>query len=119
MSPWSCSRITSLFASQPVARNGQTRNYNVHYVKLSQIAEDVSEILLDIILPDELFGVSALVNGPHRGEQTTALENAKLMIWSVSAMEDLVTKRPRVAVSLLQISAQRIADYAHRLKSTA
>jgi CRP/FNR family transcriptional regulator len=86
-------------------------------VKLSQIAEDGSEILLDILLPDELFGESAFANGARGGEQATALENAKLMIWSVSAMEDLVTNRPRLAVSLLQISAQRTVDYAHRIES--
>lgn len=86
-------------------------------VKLSQIAEDGSEILLEIILPDELFGESAFVNSRRRGEQTTALENTQLMIWPISAMEDLVTKRPRLAVSLLQIFAQRTIDFARLIES--
>lgn len=33
------------------------------------------------------------------------------------AVEDLVTKRPRLAASLLQISAQRTSDFAHRIES--
>jgi CRP/FNR family cyclic AMP-dependent transcriptional regulator len=86
-------------------------------VKLSQIAQDGREILLEIIRPDELFGESAFVNGHRRTEQATALENAQLMIWPISAVEDLVTKRPRLAVSLLQISAQRTVDFAHRIES--
>jgi len=86
-------------------------------VKLSQLAEDGSEILLEIIVPDELFGESAFVNRARRAEQATALENTKLMFWPITAMEDLVTKRPGLAVSLLQISAQRAVDFAHRIES--
>lgn len=70
-------------------------------VKLSQIAADGREILLEIIRPDELFGESAFVNGHRRSEQATAFENARLMVWPISAVEDLLEKRPRLAVSLL------------------
>lgn len=86
-------------------------------VKLSQIAEDGREILLEIIQRDELFGESAFVNGHRRSEQATALESAQLMVWPISAVEDLVTKRPRLALSLLQISARRTVDLAHRIES--
>jgi CRP/FNR family transcriptional regulator len=86
-------------------------------VKLSQIAEDGREIVLEIIRRDELFGESAFVNGHRQSEQATALESAQLMVWPISAVEDLVTKRPRLAVSLLQISAQRTVDLAHRIES--
>ena len=41
------------------------------------------------------------------------------MFWPITAMEDLVTKRPGLAVSLLQISAQRTVDFAHRIESLA
>jgi CRP/FNR family cyclic AMP-dependent transcriptional regulator len=86
-------------------------------VKLSQIAQDGTEVLLEIIRPEELFGESAFVSGHRRTEQATALESAQLMMWPISAVEDLVTKRPRLAVSLLQISAQRTVDFAHRIES--
>ena len=86
-------------------------------VKLSQIAEDGREVLLEIIRPDELFGESAFVKSHCQSEQATALESAQLMTWPTSAVEDLVTKRPRLAVSLLQISAQRTIDFAHRIES--
>jgi len=86
-------------------------------IKLSQIAEDGREILLEIIQRDELFGESAFVNGHRHTEQATALESAQLMVWPVSTVEDLVTKRPLLALSLLQISAQRTIDFAHRIES--
>lgn len=60
---------------------------------------------------------SAFVNAHRRTEQATALVSAQLMVWLISAVEDLVTKRPRLAVSLSQISAQRTVDFAHRIES--
>jgi CRP/FNR family transcriptional regulator len=86
-------------------------------VKLSQISENGSEVLLEIIRPDEVFGQSGFLTVPRCAEQAAAIENARLMIWPISTMEDLVTKRPRLAVALLQIFAQRTADFALRIES--
>lgn len=86
-------------------------------VGISQIAEDGSEVLLDIVRPDELFGESAFLDGIRRSERATAIERAKLMTWSISDIEDLVMKRPRLAVALLQILVQRNADLTRRIES--
>ena len=88
-------------------------------VAISQIAEDGSEVLLDIIRPDELFGESAFLDLPRRSEQATAIEKAELMTWAISDMEDLVMKRPRLAVALLQVLAQRNAEFTRRIESFA
>ena len=88
-------------------------------VGISQIAEDGSEVLLEIVRPDELFGESAFLDIPRRSEQATAIEKVKLMIWAISDMEDLVMKRPRLAVALLQVLAQRNADFTRRIESFA
>jgi CRP/FNR family transcriptional regulator, cyclic AMP receptor protein len=88
-------------------------------VKLSRIANNGIEVLLEIIRPDELFGQSGFLTVPHRSEQAMALENAKVMTWPISSMEDLVIRRPRLAVVLLQIFAQRTADFALRIESFA
>ena len=76
-------------------------------VGVSQIADDGSEVLLEIVRPEELFGESAFIDDPRRSEQATAIGKAKVMAWAVSFMEDLVMTRPRLAVALLQILAQR------------
>lgn len=86
-------------------------------VGISQIAEDGKEVLLDIVRPDELFGESAFLDVSRPSEQATPLENAKLMTWAISDMEDLVTKRPRLAVALLQNLAQRNAELTRRIES--
>jgi CRP-like cAMP-binding protein len=86
-------------------------------VGISHIAEDGTEVLLDIVRPDEVFGESAFLEGPLRLERAEAIEKAELMTWPVSEMEDLVTKRPRLAVAFLQVLAQRNAEYTLRLAS--
>ena len=86
-------------------------------VGVSQIADDGSEVLLEIVRPDELFGESAFIDDPRRSEQATAIGKAKVMAWAVSYMEDLVLRRPRLAVALLQILAQRNAEFTRRIES--
>jgi len=86
-------------------------------VGISRIAEDGREILLEIVRPDELFGETAFLDVSRRTEMATALENVTLMAWSASHIEDLVIERPRLAVALLQIFAQRNAEFTHRIES--
>jgi CRP/FNR family transcriptional regulator len=86
-------------------------------VGLSQIAVDGSEVLMEIVRPDELFGESAFLDSSRRSERATAIESAKLMRWAVSEMQDLVMKRPRLAVAMLQILAQRNFELTSRIES--
>jgi CRP/FNR family transcriptional regulator len=88
-------------------------------VGISHIAENGSEVLLEIVRPDELFGESAFLDFSRRPEQSTAIERAKLMTWAISDIEDLVIKRPRLAVALIQILAQRNAEFTRRIESLA
>lgn len=88
-------------------------------VGISHTAQDGTEVLLDIVRPDELFGESAFLDVPRRFERAQAFEDCELMTWAVSEMEGLVTKRPRLAVALVQILAKRNADYTRRIESFA
>ena len=88
-------------------------------VTLSQVTAGGSEVLLEIIRPEEIFGESAFLDVRSRFERATAVETSKVMAWAVSDIEDLVTKRPRLAVALLQILAQRNAQAAQRIESFA
>jgi CRP/FNR family transcriptional regulator, cyclic AMP receptor protein len=88
-------------------------------VLISQTAAGGSEVLLEIVRPDELFGESAFLDNPYRAEQATTLEKSTLMTWAISDMEILVMKRPRLAVALLQVVAQRNADFSRRIESLA
>ena len=86
-------------------------------VKLSWMAEGGREVVLEILGPQELFGESAFLRVPRRSEQATALEAARLRVWPLSAIEDLVTKQPLFALALLQILAQRAVDLARSIES--
>jgi CRP/FNR family transcriptional regulator len=86
-------------------------------VKVSRLVDDGHQVVIDIYQPDEFFGESAFLNLPLRPEQATALESTKLMTWSAAEIEEIVTRRPRLAVALLQILAQRTLEFTHRIES--
>jgi CRP/FNR family cyclic AMP-dependent transcriptional regulator len=88
-------------------------------VGISHTAADGSEVLLEIVRPDELFGESSFLQVTRHTERAEAIERVEVMSWPVSDMEDLVTKRPRLAVALLQVLAQRNAEYTRRIQSFA
>ena len=86
-------------------------------VKVSRLADDGHQVVVDIYQPDEFFGESAFLSLPHRSEQAAALENTKVMTWRTEEIEELIMKRPRLAVALLQILVQRTIDFTHRIES--
>jgi CRP/FNR family transcriptional regulator len=88
-------------------------------VKVSRLSDDGHQVVMDIYQPDEFFGESAFLSLPHRFEQATALEGTKLMAWSAAEIEDIITKRPRLGVAMLQILVQRTIDLTHRIESFA
>jgi len=86
-------------------------------VKVSRLADDGHQVVVDIYQTDEFFGESAFLGLPHRADQSTALENTKLMTWTANEIEDIIMKRPRLAIALLQILVQRTIDFGHRIES--
>jgi CRP/FNR family cyclic AMP-dependent transcriptional regulator len=86
-------------------------------VKVSRLADDGHQVVVDIYQPDEFFGESAFLNLAQRSEQAIAIENTKLMMWTTAEIEDIILKRPRLAVALLQILVQRTIGFTHRIES--
>ena len=86
-------------------------------VKISRTTGDGRQVMIDIYQRDEFFGESALLNVPHCAEQATALEGTKVMTWTASAIDEIVKRRPRLAVALMQILVQRTINFTERLES--
>lgn len=86
-------------------------------VGISHMAGDGTALLLDIVRPDELFGECAFLGEDRPTGSAEAMERTEIMSWAVSEMEDLVTKRPRLAVALLQVLVRRNAEYTRRIES--
>src|SRR6202044_4078524 len=62
-------------------------------VKVSRLADEGHQVVVDIYQQDEFFGESAFLSLAHRAEQATALETCKLMTWTAGEIEDIVMKR--------------------------
>jgi CRP/FNR family cyclic AMP-dependent transcriptional regulator len=86
-------------------------------VKVSRVADDGSEVVVDIYRTDEFFGESALLGPMRLSEEATALETTKLMSWTAAEIEEIAARRPKLAVALWQILAQRTVDFGHRIES--
>ena len=88
-------------------------------VKVRRMTQDGQPVVVDIYQNDEFFGESAILNLPRRNEEAVALENTKVMAWTTAEIEDMVTRRPRLAIALLQIFVQRSIDFGCRIESFA
>jgi CRP/FNR family transcriptional regulator len=86
-------------------------------VKVARLADDGRQAVIDIYQPDEFFGESAVLKLAQRHEQATALEDTKLMTWTAIEFEDIIVKRPQLAVALLQMLVQRTIDFTNRIES--
>jgi CRP/FNR family transcriptional regulator len=116
-----CSTVLEFRKSQVIYNQDQpsTSLYLViaGKVKVSRLSDDGHQVIVDIYQPDEFFGESAFLNLPHRAEQVTTLEDTKLMAWTAAEIEDIVLRRPRLAMALLQILVQRTISLTQRIES--
>ena len=86
-------------------------------VKVYRVSDDGRPVVVDIYQNEEFFGESAFLNSLTRDEQAVAIENTKLMTWTIGEIEDIVTRRPRLAVALLQMLVQRSMEFGSRIES--
>ncbi len=89
-------------------------------VKLVIPMEDGSQTLVDIFTTDDFFGESALLpSAAKHSERAIALDNASLMSWAASEIEEQVEREPRLGIALLQMLVKRSLDYEERLQNFA
>ncbi len=86
-------------------------------VKVSMVAENGRQVMIDIYQPDEFFGEDAFLGLPQRYEQAAALEETKVMTWPVVDLEAHILKQPRLGIALMQIATQRVIDSVYRIQS--
>jgi len=86
-------------------------------VRVSRLSETGRQFVIDIYRVDDFFGESAFLNLPDRGELATALETTKVMSWQVTAVADLIVRRPRLALALLQFLTRRATEMRQHVES--
>src|SRR5688572_7947161 len=88
-------------------------------VKVQRIIGERVALAVDIHGTDELFGESAFTGSSATHEMATALQKTCVMMWSRKEVEELMLKRPRLAVALIQILTKRCVVLARRIESFA
>jgi CRP/FNR family cyclic AMP-dependent transcriptional regulator len=86
-------------------------------VKVCRTADDGRQVVVDIYQPDEFFGECGFLGETHRIEEAVALDATKVMTWSTTEIEELVTRRPRLGIALLQLLVRRSMDFGARIES--
>ena len=86
-------------------------------VKVTRVSDHGSQLLVDLYGTDDFFGEAAFVNPLQAFEQATAHQHVTLMAWKASDIEELIQKRPRLAVALLQAFGQRSISLTQHLES--
>ena len=86
-------------------------------VKVCRTAHDGRQVVVDIYQPDEFFGESGFLGEKQKVEEAVALESTKVMTWSTAEIEDLVGRRPRLGVALVQLLVRRSMDFGERIES--
>lgn len=86
-------------------------------VKVSRLAGNGQQVVVDIYGKDSFFGEAGLLSGLVRNEQAVALDHTKAMTWAAAEIEDLVSRRPRLAIALIQILVERNGQCCRRIES--
>jgi len=86
-------------------------------IKVSRLADNGHQVVVDIYRVDEFFGESALLNLGGLNEQAMAFDKAKLMTWTASEIQNIILKRPRIGLAMLQMLVQREMDFGQRIKT--
>ena len=81
-------------------------------------ADGDRELLVDIYVVDEFFGDWALADSINNDEEAIAVEqNTKVMTWTDTEIEQLIMRRPRLGIALIQLLTRRCIDYSRRIES--
>jgi len=86
-------------------------------VKVCRTADDGRQVVVDIYQPDEFFGECGFLNEKQRVEEAVALDATKVMTWSTAEIEELVVRRPRLGIALVQLLVRRSMDFGARIES--
>jgi CRP/FNR family cyclic AMP-dependent transcriptional regulator len=86
-------------------------------VKVTRVSDHGSQVLVDLYRPDEFFGEAAFVSTTHRSEQAVAHQKTTLMAWRAGDIEEMIMKRPQLAMALLQAFGQRALGFTERIHS--
>ena len=84
-------------------------------IKLTRIAEDGTELLLDIVSPGEMFGEVGAILNEARSDSAQALEEVLLCEMASPGFHDLLISHPGVSYRILKRVTCRLHETERRL----
>jgi len=88
-------------------------------VKVCRMTGEARDVVVDIYGPGEFFGEAAFLGKEQAAEFAVALEKTVLVTWTISEIEEIADRRPKLPLALLQLLVQRSADLGARVESFA
>jgi CRP/FNR family transcriptional regulator len=88
-------------------------------VKISNTADDGCQTVSRIVCVEGLFGESCLIGTGARSETAVALDNATLMAWSRTDIENQIEREPRLGIALSQYLIRQCIELQDRIESMA
>ncbi|HWQ54619.1 MAG TPA: Crp/Fnr family transcriptional regulator [Bryobacteraceae bacterium] len=88
-------------------------------VKVCATLDDGTQAALGIFGRDDFFGETGLLGIPSHPERATTLEEAAVMMWSRTEIEEQVEEHPRLGLALVQMAVARCLELETRLEALA
>ena len=85
-------------------------------VKVSRVAKNGREVILEFCEKDDLFGEAGF-SGSRGAEQATALDRTSLMMWPLPELERLMMRTPALGPALLRVVGKKIEAAYRRVES--
>jgi CRP-like cAMP-binding protein len=88
-------------------------------VVISNSFDGASPMVTQIVGPSGLFGEGLLIGSVDESESAVVLDQARLMSWSCTEMEQVILRDPRLGMALLAYFVKRCAQLNARLEALA
>lgn len=88
-------------------------------VKISRLAEDGREVILDIIEPGEIFGEMVLASGGKREHIAEAMDDAIVCAIRKQDFEEMLRKNPEINLQFSKKLSDRLRDFQSKVEDLA
>jgi CRP/FNR family cyclic AMP-dependent transcriptional regulator len=86
-------------------------------VKVLRLQYERNPVLVDIYQTDDFFGEAAFLRRAAHAEAAVAIENSRVMAWSILEIESILVRRPMLGIALMQLFVKRSMDFGGRIES--
>ena len=86
-------------------------------VKISRVASQDLEVILEFCHKDDFFGETGFLTEGRYGEQATAMEKTTVMSWPVAELKRMAGRTPALGPALVRVAVEKLEQARTRLES--